>query len=377
MARIQTNVAALNAHRNLTATNMSLSKSIQKLSSGFRINKAADDAAGLAIANKLRSDARAMSQASRNATQAAALLQIEDGALNTISGILDRMKELASQAASDNVSSTQRTTLHSEFNDLRSEITRIVDTTNYQGTLLLDGNFGATINTGAGTLDAVATISNTAISGTPADTYNFQVLADGVLTVNNGTATGDVSTTVAVAASSTVTISQWGITFTTDSAFDNTTGGDLGTAKTLVVDAGTGGSFLVGASGKGSTAYDSDYVTTSNINMSVSTLGISTSDLQTSRTTAQTALANVDTAISAVATAIGSLGTAQNRMEFATQNILSMIENISAADSVIRDADLAYEMVGFTKNQILQQAGTAMLAQANAAPQGILALLAG
>lgn len=377
MSRIQTNVSALNAQRNLSQTKRNLAGSIAKLSSGFRINKSSDDAAGLAIANKLRNDIRAMGQASRNASQAGSLLQIADGALQTISGILDRMKELAAQAASDNVSGTQRTTLQSEFADLRSEITRIVNTTSYQGTLLVDGNFGATVNASAGTLDNVATINSIAISGTKANTYNFVVSANGVLTVNNGTATGDVSVTVAIAASSTVSVSQFGISFKTDSAFDNTTGGDLNASKTVVVDAGTGGSFLVGASGKGSTAYDTDYVTTSNVDVTVSTLGISASDLQTSRSTAQTALANIDTAITKVATAIGSLGAAQSRMEFATQNILSVIQNTSAAESIIRDTDLAAEMINFTKNQILQQAGTAMLAQANAAPQGVLSLLAG
>ena len=124
MARIQTNVSAMNAHRNLSLNSKNLASSIAKLSSGFRINRAADDAAGLAIANKLRADGRSMRQAARNAAQANAVLQISDGATSTISTILDRMKELATQAATDNVSTSQRLTLHNEFVAPRSELTR-------------------------------------------------------------------------------------------------------------------------------------------------------------------------------------------------------------------------------------------------------------
>lgn len=377
MARIQTNVMALNAHRNLSITESRLARSIERLSSGFRINKASDDAAGLSIANELRADARALRQASRNASQASALLQIADGALNTISNILDRMKELAAQAASDNVSGAQRTTLHAEFSDLRDEITRIVDTTTYQGAKLIDGNFGATIDLATSTLDDVATITDISISGTAADTYNFVVATDNVLTVDNGTATGDISTTVAIAASQTVNISLFGISFKTESGFDPAATGDLAASQTLVVDPGAGGNFLVGASGEGASAYDDDYVTTGTVDVTVATLGLTTSDIATSRDTAQDALADLDGAITAVADGIGDLGTAQSRIEFALANVNATIENVSAAESVIRDADLALEMVDFTKNQILQQAGVAMLAQANAAPQGVLALLAG
>ncbi len=374
--RIQTNAMALNAHKHLSFNSKNLSQSIQKLSSGFRINRAADDAAGMAIANKLRADGRAMTQASRNASQAGALLQVADGALTTIGGILDRMKELASQAASDNVSASQRTTLHSEFNELRSEITRIVDTTTYQGDVLLDGNYGASIHTGNSSLTSAANISSVSIGGTAADTYNFQALADDVLTVNNGAATGDTETTIAISdGAQTINVSTFNITIKTGGSFNADSDGDLGTQVDLVVSAGNGGNFLVGSSGKSS--YDDDLISVTNLDATVSTLGISGSDLQTSRATAQSALAEVDTAIDAVATSIRDLGASQNRIGFAQQNIASMIENYSAAESVIRDADMAQEMVSFTKNQILQQAGTAMLAQANAAPQSILSLLAG
>jgi flagellin len=370
--RIQTNAMALNAHRNLSISSNNLAQSIEKLSSGFRINRAADDAAGMAIANKLRADGRAMTQASRNAAQAGALLQIADGALSTIGGILDRMKELAAQAASDNVSASQRTTLQSEFAQLRSEITRIVETTTYQGDVLLDGNYGASVS---GTLQTAANITSVSIGGTAADTYNFQVLADDVLTVNNGAATGDTQTTVAITdGAQTVNVSVFNISFKTGGSFNADSDGDLTAQETVIVTAGTGGNFLVGASGQSS--YSDDLISVTNLDATVSTLGIASSDLDNSRASAQSALADLDTAIEAVATAIRDLGASQSRIEFASQNISSMIENYAAAESVIRDADMAQEMVQFTKNQILQQAGTAMLAQANAAPQSILSLLA-
>src|SRR5438067_2025360 len=140
--RINTNTSALSALRNLGRTDDAVSKSMQKLSSGFRINRSGDDAAGLGIANKMHADVRAAGQASRNAEQAGSVLQIIDGAFTHVQSILERMKELAAQAASDSVDSNARTRIQQEFSDLRSEIGRTVDTTKFQGTKLLDGGFG-------------------------------------------------------------------------------------------------------------------------------------------------------------------------------------------------------------------------------------------
>src|SRR5690349_10074265 len=139
--KIQTNTAANAALGYMRTNAMNTERSIQKLSSGFRINRAADDAAGLAIANKLRADGKSLAQAQRNTAQGTAMLQVMDGATQTVSTILDRMKELATQANSDNVG-TQRDKLDAEFGQLRSEIQRIVDTTKYQGKTLIDGGFG-------------------------------------------------------------------------------------------------------------------------------------------------------------------------------------------------------------------------------------------
>ena len=143
--RIQTNVSALSAQNKLAVTQSALQTSTTRLSSGFRINRAADDAAGLSIANQMRGDIRSLQTAQRNASQAGSMLQIADGATGTIASILDRMKELATQAASDNTSDSARGKLQDEFSQLQSEIDRIVQSTNFQGKTLLDGSFGVTL----------------------------------------------------------------------------------------------------------------------------------------------------------------------------------------------------------------------------------------
>ena len=149
--RINTNVSALNAFRNLSETNNAVAGSMQKLSSGFRINRAADDAAGLGIANKLRGDIRSMTQANRNAEQANSVLSIAEGATGSTQKMLERMKELATQAASDSVDDAGRTRISEEFTALRSEIQRTADTTKFQGKTLVDGNFGASVSTAIST----------------------------------------------------------------------------------------------------------------------------------------------------------------------------------------------------------------------------------
>lgn len=278
MSVINTNVAANNAYLNLSRTTSMMEKSIQKLSSGFRINRSADDAAGASIANSLRATGRSLQAAQRNATQANAVLQIADGAVQTVASILDRMKELATQAASDNSGSDARVNLDAEYQELVLEMDRIASTTSYQGTQLADG-----------------------------------------------------------------------------------TGGTL--------------TFLVGSSGDYA-GNDTVTVDASTVDLTSATLIGTVGDL-TDLGNAQTELTAIDAAITAVGTAIGVIGAAQSRIEFAASNVAITLQNVVAAESSIRDADLAQEMTQFTKSQILQQAGTAMLAQANQAPQTVLTLLRG
>ncbi len=279
MSVINTNVAANNAYLNLSRTSNMMNKSIQVLSSGFRINRSADDAAGAAIANQLRATGRSLQAAQRNATQANAVLQIADGAVQTVSQILDRMKELATQAASDNSGTDGRLNLDAEYQALVAEVDRIANTTVYQGTKLTDGS-GATLT------------------------------------------------------------------------------------------------FLVGSSGDYA-ANDTVTVAASAVNLKSATiLGGAAADLKTLGA-AQGELVKIDAAIKAVGSAIGVIGAAQSRIEFAQANVATTYQNVVAAESSIRDADMAQEMTQFTKAQILQQAGTAMLAQANQAPQTVLTLLRG
>ncbi len=366
MSRIQTNVAANNAYRNLSMSGMALEKQIAKLSSGFRINRSADDAAGLAIANKLRAESRSLLQASRNASQAISMLQVADGAIGTIAGILDRMKELASQANSDNIGS-ERGKLQAEFVELRSEIQRIAVTTKYQGSGLVDGTFGTSLDLATGTVDNVAGVAEVKISGTQAGTYTITSPSAGNLQISNGA--GVTQTISNAAGAQTLNFSVFGITVRTVAGYAADSG--VGT----VVVAGGSGKFMVSSSG----SYGAnDLVTVGSVKLTTDATGLSLDALDlSSAANAQTALASLDTAIDSVNTAIGTVGAAQSRMEFASANVAVVTQNVLAAESTIRDADMALETTSFTKFQILQQASTAMLAQANQSAQSVLSLLRG
>lgn len=374
--RINTNVPSLNTQRILGKTGMSLADSIGRLSSGFRINKAADDAAGLGIANKLRADIRSLRQASRNADQAGSLLQVAEGAVQTISEIIDRMKELATLAASDNVDDAGRGRIKAEWDQLITEGQAIANTTKFQGKALINGTFGNSIDTNVASstiLDGASEVYDASLSGTAAGTYTVTNTAAGELTISNGTTSQVV--TLTASGKQAVAFDQFGITIQLEQSYDNTA-----TAQTfgdLVVAPGTGGgSFLVRSSG----AYTSDDLVSMgsvDLTMGVTGLNLSTITFTANGTNVewQGALTTLDTSIGVVNTAFGSIGAAQSRIQYAAANVKTTIENMAAAESTIRDADMAAEMAEFTKNQILQQAGVAMLAQANAAPQLVLRLL--
>jgi flagellin len=263
---------------------------------------------------------------------------------------------------------------------LQSEITRIVDTTKYQGTKLVDGSFGNSLDTATSTADNANSIdaaTDIDIAGVTAGTYTFALgtTADD-LSLTDGNGLTQELTGLSDGAQ-TLNFSAFGIKVDVGANFKGT---DIandalvnGGGKTIVVSAGNA-SFLVSASGESS--YATDKITLSSLDLSLSTLGVDGDAVDTSGN-ATTALVNIDSAIAAVGDVLGTIGAVSNRLSFATLNLSASIENLSAAESVIRDADLAQEMVEFTKNQILQQAGTAMLAQANLAPQGVLSLLRG
>jgi flagellin len=355
--RINTNVAALNAHNQLASTDAKMSASMAKLSSGFRINSAADDAAGLSVANRLRTNVRSLTVASRNVTEAKAMVNIAEGSANQVEAILERMKELATQSASDNAS-YDRTKINAEFSTLKTEITRIVGDTEYQGSKLIDGTFGS-VATSSDTADfALADIK---LSGAGAGTYTL-TSSGTTASLTNGTITQVVN----FAAGSALNFTALGISLQTDGL--DTTATITGNTFTV---GGSGGTYQVGS---GNVAAE-DRIAVSLGNLTVGAAGLNINGIiLTSRTDASAALTTLDTAIDAVGTVLGDIGAAVNRMDYTYANLQVTIENFSASESVIRDVDMAAEMTSFTKSQILEQAGVAMLAQANSSSQNILSL---
>ena len=361
--RINTNVAALNAHRQLAITEAKLSSNMEKLSSGYRINRAADDAAGLSVANRLRSTTKSLAVASRNVSEAKGMVNVAEGAVTQIEDILERMKELATQSASANAAN-DRDKIQAEFLSLQSEISRITESTNYQGTVLLKGTFGNGVSTTSGfTSGCGMTTSEITISGASAGVYTIGD-ALGVVTITNGTSTQGVA--IATATAGTLNFSLFGISLTLNT--DHATG-DLAASTITVSAAAEGGIFQVGS---GNSADNRIGLTIGSL--TTTALGINTTSLAT-QAGAQAALTAIDSAIDTLVGVEGNLGAAVNRMDYTYANLQVSIENLSASESVIRDVDMAGEMVSFTKNQILQSAGTAMLAQANMSSQSVLTLM--
>ena len=282
--RIFNNIASLNAQRILGINNDRLALSVERISSGIRINRAADDAAGLGISEALRSDIRALRQAVRNSNDGIALINVAEGALNEQSSILIRLRELASQAATGTVGSTERATIQLEFNALRNEIDRISATTQFNGQGLVDGSLASTVSSANQVLIQVGIDSG----------------------VNSRINLNEQINLTAV------------------------------TSSSLAID----------------------------------TLSV------TAAAQALTTLDTINTAISKVTQARGQVGAVQNRLTRSVGNLSVSIENLQAAESSIRDADIAKEIADLTRNQILVQSATAMVGQANLIPQSILLLLA-
>jgi len=281
--RIFNNIPSLNAQRILGINNGRLAQSVERISSGIRINRGSDDAAGLAISEGLRSDIRALRQAVRNANDGVSLINVTEGALNEQSGILIRLRELASQAATGTVGSTERQTIQLEFTALRNEVDRIAQTTEFNGQKLVEGSLAS----------SVASTSHILI--------------------------------------------QVGIDNTAHSRIN------LNTEVDLAAMTSTG--------------------------LSIHELSVTSSDA------ALTALEQINTSIGTLTQGRGKIGAVQNRLIRTISTISIAVENLSAAESAIRDADIAEEVALLTRNQILVQAATAMVGQANLIPQSVLQLL--
>jgi flagellin len=364
--RIQNNIAAMNAHRNLGISDAGLMKSLERLSSGYRVNSAKDDAAGLAISQGFRADIASVKVAQRNISEANALLQTAEGAMSGVADILTRMKELATQAASANVG-TNVDKLSDEYNSLVSEIDRIAESTKYAGTKLVDGSFTAGNTTDE--WDAIANVYDVDVTNAATGAYVVTYSATtNVLSVTKGTTTETATLADAGGTAGTVTFANLGISFKyTGAMVADTTGAALAAADPTV-DAGSTAKFQVG--------YEEDSNSQIGValgDLNTAALGVATNDIVDSAT-ALSKLSDIDAAIDELSGLRGGVGAYQNRLIYAASNLSITLENFTAAESVIRDVDMAAEMTSFTKNQILLQAGTSMLAQANMAPQQVLSL---
>jgi flagellin len=406
--RINTNVNALNVQRNLTTVNHGLSKSIEKLSSGLRINRAADDAAGLSISEKLRGQARGLNQAIRNAQDGISLIQTAEGGLNETHNILQRMRELAIQGANDTLTDSDRGAIASEMTALKNEIDRIANNTEFNTKKLLNGGMSTALAGGSELVNgetlgtSTVAISQLSVANAqPGTTYTMTAAGtSGVtLTATIGGVTVSQSITLqpmtAVSqGTQTLNFNTLGISLTLSGFSANGTTANLITDLTananneIITAAGSSSaSFQVGANANQtiSVAIDSSVTTAVNAGPSGAfgfggghaNLAAAVATFATSSTTtnAQNLILSLDDAISDVSVNRSSLGAVQNRLEHSIENLATSAENLTASESRIRDADMAMEMVTFTRNNILSQAGTSILAQANQLPQGVLSLL--
>jgi len=374
------NYAANVAHRNLAATDMQATASLAKLSSGTRVVSAKDDAASMAIGSRLNAEIQALRQATVNAGQAASMMQIADGAMARTSDILTRMKTLSVQAGSDQLGDVERGMLQTEYSALLSEIDRIAEATTFNGKTLVAGSAAtelATLGADLTAADGFAKFQFDPGVGTANFTVDYTT-ADNVMTITN-TTTGEsqgvtLPTAGAIALNETesVDFSQLGVKLTLNSAFDKTANSGAGNVVTTAVNANANTSFDFKI-GTGTVA-NIDTLTITIGAATANALALDTTSIGTSAT-ANIALDAINGAIDALNTSRAGIGASQNRLEFASSNLASTIENQESARSNLLDLDVASEMTNFTSKQILMQAGVSMLAQANQMPQNLLKLL--
>ena len=370
--RINTNVMALNAQNKLSANESSVEKSIQRLSSGLRINSAADDASGLAISEKMRAQIRGLDQAQSNAQDGISLLQTAEGALQQTTDILQRMRELVIKAQNTGVlTDNDRTSISNELSTLQDEIDRIATSTTFNGKKLLDGSMSTKLDAGStitGLKNVDVASADAGKTFTLAATFENNRLK---ITDEDGNVSySDVTFTNTKSISGKVTFADIGVSI--DFGDEDV---ELAT-KTIKTAAVTNrADFKIGAN-----TFDEDVLSAGigdmsavglNRNMGTEKFSIDIS----SATTANDTLDAIDYALDKVSAQRSNLGVIQNRMEYAVSNLSTTEENLTAAESRIRDVDMAEEMVSYTKNSILNQSAMSMLAQANQQPQTILSLL--
>jgi flagellin len=402
---INTNINSLTAQRNLSTSQSSLATSMQRLSSGLRVNSAKDDAAGLAISERMNTQVRGLSVGARNSNDGISLAQTAEGALGKVGDMLQRMRELAVQSGNATNSAADRKALQSEVTQLADEIDRVAKQTTFNGTKILDGSFaGAVFQVGANSGDniTIGALTNSTAEGLADIAYAYdnatglqasdvtdltEITSTSALQIDDGTTTWDLGA-IKAASSGTERLGQMveainrksadtGVTAFLTAEADGTYTIDLmsskldsaGDAVDLTLTGFTADNFgyaaaVVGASGTAVDATDT----------STDALGLDTLSVET-QADAWVALKKIDSAIDQVNTGRAQLGALQSRFETSVSTIAIQVENLSAARGRIVDADFASETANLSRAQILQQAGTAMVAQANQLPQGVLALL--
>ena len=398
---INHNMGALNANRNMNINSGAASKSMEKLSSGMRINKAGDDAAGLAISEKMRGQIRGLDQASANAQDGISMVQTAEGALNETTSILQRMRELSVQASSDTNTTVDRTAIQKEVNALTSEINRIGNTTEFNTQKLINGDktqttSGAVVGTKALTLKA--TTSGTAsikVSGVNVGTVGANNTATSVASNINSNSSLSANYTAKVSGTSVVITQKVGSTALNQATISGSgvtasagvVAGASGTVvdgrATLQIGANTDQTFTVDISDMRSTALQLSSTTagtnfTSGTSNQLSDKSGTSAEYALDLSTAAkgtAAITTIDNAINSVSSERAKLGAYSNRLEHTIANLGTTSENMTSAESRIRDVDMAKEMSNFSKNNILSQAAQAMLAQANQQPQQVLQLL--
>ncbi|ART52993.1 flagellin [Acidovorax carolinensis] len=378
MAVINTNVQSLTAQRNLSASQSQLSTSMQRLSSGLRINSAKDDAAGLAISERMSTQIRGLNQAARNANDGVSLAQTAEGALGTIGNNLQRIRELAVQSRNATNSTDDRAALQKEVAQLKSEIDRVAGDTSFNGTKLLDGSFTEKefqVGADQGQRISIDSIQNTKIASLgewATAAKNTYTQTTNAITVTAATP-ASLSINGITISSANGTLAELEASFNTaktanaalnNVTFDVAAGKITSTDKNLTIGSLAG----VGGVTAGTTAGTATAVASTN------KTGFTDLDIST-EAGADDAILAMDAALKAVNSARADLGAIQNRFESVVSNLGVNSENLSASRSRIVDADFASETANLSRSQILQQAGTAMVAQANQLPQGVLALL--
>jgi flagellin len=365
---INNNIPAMNTHRQLGINQNAMQNSMEKLSSGLRINKAADDAAGLAISEKMRAQINGLDQASRNAQDGISMIQTAEGALNETHDILQRMRELSVQAANDTLQPEDRDAIATEIGQLVEEIDRISETTQFNGKQLVDGTLGVSRDSGSldSTTVGLSSLSDISVSGAKAsETFEISHTAGVSMTLEDTNGNRQTIDLTRFTAGDTLKFDSLGVSIKTDSAFDNSAAAFEG--LDVVTGTAAGATFQIGAN-------EDQNLSITIGDMSSTGLNLNSFNVD-SHENAKAAITTIENAIKDVSSQRSDLGAWQNRLDHTINNLNTSSENLSAAESRIRDVDMASEMMEMTRANILSQASQSMLAQANQQPQSVLQLL--